>query len=150
MLLQRKCHWFSLVRNRFLGLPSLTNFHFSGKKSIPLLSEQQHQIWGPASCQSHFWMWRCGRCLRREATLLPVPRGNVGQTGEGVVHTAKISHQLSSSNCRIPSADPPFSWTDVNDKGRMRRKWGRCAHRQTLWEAGMLSTRDYFVNRSDA
>lgn len=39
------------------------------------------------------------------AVVLPVPMGNVGQTGEGVVHTAKNPHHLSSSNCRIASAE---------------------------------------------
>lgn len=39
------------------------------------------------------------------SVALPVPRGNVGQAGEGAVHTAKIPHHLSSSNCRIASAE---------------------------------------------
>lgn len=50
-------------------------------------------------------MWVVTENGSYSAVALPVPRGNVEQTGEGVVHTAKNPHYLSSSNCRIASAE---------------------------------------------
>lgn len=54
-------------------------------------------------------MWVVTENGNYSAGVLPVPRGNVGQMGEGIVHTAKFPHHLSSSNCRIARADPLFS-----------------------------------------
>lgn len=50
-------------------------------------------------------MWVVTENGSYSVVALPVPRENVGQTGEGVVHTAKSPHYLSSSNCRIASAE---------------------------------------------